>query len=192
MAAGRHRPAQGGDDALGVVRVGDEMHDRQQEDPDGPVEVDRRAHVRVLQDLPGPADVPLDDGHVLVLAEDRPAVDQDGRVVVDVDDPGVGGDLVHVVLGGQPGADVEELVDPRLGEETDRPAQERAIGAGTVPDLGDDLQCLLRGLPIHREVVLASQVVVVHARDVGNMRLDTLGYLVGHVPLPGNDISRIA
>jgi hypothetical protein len=40
---------------------------------------------------------------------------EDHRVVVDVDDPGVGsdalGDVVGVVGGGQAGADVEELAD---------------------------------------------------------------------------------
>jgi hypothetical protein len=39
------------------------------------------------------------------------------------------GDLVDVALGGQPGADVDELVDARVGEVGDRPLRKPRFGS---------------------------------------------------------------
>jgi len=89
-------------------------------------------------------------------------------VVVDVDDLGFRRDrlgyLVGVLVGGQAGADVEELPDPGLaGQVLDRAAQERPVGPHPGQDVRVGLQRLLSGLPVGGEVVLAAQLVVVHA-----------------------------
>jgi hypothetical protein len=82
-------------------------------------------------------------------------VGQDHRVVVDIDDPGVGGDplgdLVGVVGGGQAGADVQELADPGLaGQVGDGPDEERARAAGDLDDLREDGPELLTGVAVDR------------------------------------------
>jgi len=64
---------------------------------------------------------------------------QHRRVVVHVDHPGAGrgvlGDLVHVAVGRQPGAEIQELPDARLGgQEPDRAAEERPVGPGHLAD----------------------------------------------------------
>ena len=101
-------------------------------------------------------------------------MDQDQRVVVHVDDAGLRGDLlgdlVDVGAGGDPGADVEELADPLLGEEADCPHQKRPVGAGGVAHLRGGCQHALGRRPVGGEVVLAAEQVVVGAggmRDAG-------------------------
>src|SRR5690606_27154672 len=105
---------------------------------------------------------------------------QHQRVVVDVDDPGLGrdglGDLVGVVGGGQPGADVQELPGPRLaGQVGDGADQERPGGAGQIGDLGQDPQDLVADLPVDRVVVLAAEPVVPDPGDVGDGGVDPGG-----------------
>src|SRR6185437_4366282 len=98
-------------------------------------------------------------------------------VVVDVDDPGGGrdrlGDLVGVARGGNAGPDVEELADPRLPREvTDGTAKERPVGPHGERHPGVDLEPLLGGLPVGREVVLAVEQVVVHPGLVRPARVE--------------------
>jgi hypothetical protein len=51
------------------------------------------------------------------------------RVDVHLHHPGVGGDLVHVALGRDAGADVEELAHTSCVEVADGAAEERPVGA---------------------------------------------------------------
>ena len=75
---------------------------------------------RLVQDQPGITQVRLYVvGRALRGAPQQGlCVQQDDRVVVDIDHPGIGGlplgDLVRVVAGGDPGADVQELADAGL------------------------------------------------------------------------------
>lgn len=87
------------------LAVGDAVHDRVEQHGDGLREVDQPLGVLVVEDRIGLPHVRVDDGGALVLLEQRPAVDEDHRVVVDVDHVRGGvdalGHLVDVVLGGQ-------------------------------------------------------------------------------------------
>ena len=74
-------------------------------------------------------------------------------VVVDVDNLGFRRDrlgyLVGVLVGGQAGADVEELPDPGLADQVlDRAAQERPVGPHPRQDVRVGLQGLLSGFPV--------------------------------------------
>jgi len=76
--------------------------------------------------------------------EQRAGVHQHQRVVVDVDDAGLGrdglGDLVGVVGGRQAGADVLELADARLaGQVADRAGQEPSVGASRLDQAWHEL-----------------------------------------------------
>jgi hypothetical protein len=84
-------------------------------------------------------------------------------VVIDVDDPGPGRHLVRAALGGQPAAEVEELVDPGAGDMTYGTLEEGPVRAGQRDRLRDQLGELVDGLAVDREVVLPAQHVVVHA-----------------------------
>ncbi len=106
------------------------------------------------------------------------------RVAVDVDDPGVGGvplgDLMGVVGGGQPGADVEELAYPLLdGEVPHGAAQELAAGARHVDQAGEDLLDLVPGLPVDLVVVLPAHEVVPEPGGVRRARVDPRADVVG-------------
>ncbi len=165
------------------------MHDRQQYQPDRLAQVQRGVQFRVVQDRGGFADVALEvGGHALGRGGQQGAgVDQHEWVVVHVDDAGSRRDplrdLVGVLGGGQPGADVEELAEPHLtGEELHGPAQERAVLAGGHPDRGERGGHLVGGLTVGGEVVLAAQPVVVPAGRVRHARVDFAGWSarVGH------------
>jgi len=101
----------------------------------------------------------------------------DQRIVVDVDHPGVLidglGDLVHVLLGGQTRADVEELPDARLlSEPAHRLDEQPPVGLRPYPDLRHPLEDLFGRLAVGGVVVLAAQEVVVHAGDVRLLDVD--------------------
>jgi hypothetical protein len=64
--------------------------------------------------------------------QQRAGMGQDGYIIIDVDDPALGGaglrDFVDVASGRQARADVKELADSLfLGEEPGHPAEERAV-----------------------------------------------------------------
>lgn len=117
--ARRDRIAETGQQRPGVVGVGDEEQDRDREHPDGLIEVQRVPHVGVGQDAVRVAQVGLGHGRGVVGGQQCPGVSADHGVVVDVGHARVGvgvlGDLVHVVLCGQPGAQVEKLPHTVLG-----------------------------------------------------------------------------
>ena len=96
------------------------------------------------------------------------------RVVIHVQDARFGvdlqRDLVHRPLGGQPNADIEELVNAGLaGQEPDDPAEEPPVLHRRPPQAGNLREHLLRRNPVRLEVILAPQLVsyiwtvVVHA-----------------------------
>jgi hypothetical protein len=187
VAAGGQRVAQRGHGPPGVVRVGDVVQDRDQQQPDRLAEVDQPPGVVVGQDLLRLAQVTLDDRGVLAARQDDPAVCDRDRVDVGVDHPraGVGSlcHLVHVALGRYARADVEELADPGRAEEPHRPATERAVGPGDRPDLGFDRRERPRHVPVGQEVVAAAEQVVVEPGDVGPPGVDSCRYpvrLAGH------------
>jgi hypothetical protein len=104
-------------------------------------------------------------------------VRQHERVVVDVDDPRLGGHplrhLVRVVGGGQPGADVQELPHPLVeGQVLDRPRQEAAARARLVQLRRVELEELVARLPVGPEVVLTTQPVVPDACRVRDHHVD--------------------
>jgi hypothetical protein len=88
-------------------------------------------------------------------------------VVVDVDDPGPGRhalrDLVGVVVGRDPGADVDELPDPRLGgQEAHRAGEEGAVGADREHQVRVRLQGPFAEFPVRGEVVLPAQILIIY------------------------------
>ncbi|GAA3102804.1 hypothetical protein GCM10020001_019920 [Nonomuraea salmonea] len=147
-------------------------------------------HERVVQDRVGVAQVARQRHDAGLPGQQRAGVGEHDRVVVHVDDAGAvdvpPGHLVHVVLGGQPGADVDELPHARLGDRADRAAQEGAVGAGDLPGVvahpAAELDHLLGGHPVGGEVVAAAEVVVVHAGDARHGGIDAGWYAVrlGH------------
>jgi hypothetical protein len=171
---GLHQPGhQGGR----VVLVGDAVQDAEEHDRDRPAEV---------QDPGGPgqdrgevAQVGVDvGGRALGAAgQQGPGVQEHDRVVVHVHHPGVRrhplGHLVRVVRRGQPGPDVEELPDARLGGQVvHHAAEKRPLRADAEPyfrQRGDDL---LGDHPVRREVILAAQPVVVDPRDMRHARIE--------------------
>ncbi len=142
------------------------MQDRQQHDRDRLAEVE--CLCRTGQDRRRLPEIGVQVGAppVRVAGQQRPGVQQHGRVVVDIADPRRRGqplgNLVGVLRGGKPGSDVEELADPRLGDqEPHRPGEERAVVPGPRPQAGECLQRPFRGLPVRRVIVLAAEQVVV-------------------------------
>jgi hypothetical protein len=68
---------------------------------------------------------------------------------------------VGIVGGGQPGADVEELADPCIGNQVpDGAAEKPPDGAGSVPETRCDSKDILTGRTVDWVVVLATQQVV--------------------------------
>jgi hypothetical protein len=99
------------------------------------------------------------------------------RIVVDADDAGLGGDalgdLVGVVVGGQSGADVEELADAEIaGDEGHGTDQVLAGGAGHRLDGVGVCAVGVARDPVDLVVVLAARPVVPDAGRVRHRRVD--------------------
>jgi len=105
VAVGRERGQQLGDDTGRVGLIGDEVQDGQEQQRDGLVEVDQLAQRRVAQDRVRLEHVPPDHRGARDAVQHAAGVRQHDRVVVDVDDPGLGAllhrDLVRVAHRGQ-------------------------------------------------------------------------------------------
>src|SRR5262249_6992863 len=149
----------------------DKVQDRDQEQGNRLAEVEQQLRLGRGEDLVRLAQVGLDDGGVGVVAQDELAVGDGDLIVVDVDDPGPGGDalggLVAVVLGGDAGAYVEKLPDPGLAcQEPDRSAQERPVGLNGGAEIGVQGDDRARGVAVSLKIVVAAQPVVVDAGDV--------------------------
>src|SRR5690606_9465406 len=168
-----------------VVR--DEMQDGDEHQADGPAEVEVPGDLGVVQDALRFPEVALHRDRLPVVREQCPGVHEHDRVIVHVDDPRLGRgaqrDLVHVLLGGEARADVEELPDPVADQEPHRPADEPPVGQRLLPGVGRGPEQLLRRLPVYREVVLASQHVVVDAGHARNRGIDARWRLLHVTPL---------
>jgi hypothetical protein len=132
VAARRHGIPQLGHNPIRVGLVLHVVHDREQQQADGPPEVDQLADNGIGQDLRGLAHVADDDVGGPLVGEQRLAVRVDDRVVVDVHDVDRRVDrvrhLADVALRGQPGTEIEELGNSGpCYQELDRPAEERAV-----------------------------------------------------------------
>jgi hypothetical protein len=171
VTARRQASQQAAHDRVGLL-IGEVAHDPHQHERDRPGEVQQACGG--AQD---PGRVPQIGVEVLArtfraAGQQRASVGEHQGVIVYVHDPALRrhllGHLMGVIRGGQAGADVQELPDPRLdGQVADRPGQERPGRAGDHGDTGKDLQVLIARCPVDRVVVLAAQPVV---PDPGRMR----------------------
>src|ERR1019366_6443573 len=154
-----------------IAGVADERQYGDEQQADRLAEVDQAPDGVVGEDLLRFAQVAVDDRGVVVAGQDGLAVRDRDRVDLDVGNPGtrIGlmGDLVHVALGRNAGADVEELADAARGEEPHRPAEEIAVGPRDRPDVGIDRGDRPAQVLVGQEIVAAAQQVVV---DTGGVR----------------------
>jgi hypothetical protein len=177
VAARGHRVHQLLDDRVRVVGVRDEVQHGEQQDGNRLAEVQGPGGAG--QDRVGIAQVRLEViGRALGGAgEQRPGVGEHHRVVVDVDDPGVGRgplrDFVGVVGRGQAGSDVKELPHAVAGRELVHALDdEPAHGLGDRRQGRHRRQHLLRGLAVGGEVILAAHPVVPHPGRTRDSRIE--------------------
>jgi hypothetical protein len=79
---------------------------------------------------------------------------------------------VGVLLGGQAGADVEELPDALTGHVPHGTSQKRPIRLDNLTNVRYGLGNPGDGIPVDLEIVLATQVVVIHPGNAGCARVD--------------------
>jgi len=176
VAIRRESVDDGGDDRERVVVVADEMQHSHQQHRQRLAEIDELTRTGMIQDCLRIPQVSLDyDG--IPAGLEGTGVGQDHRIVVDVHHPGTGvdvqGDLMHIALGGQPGADVHELGDPGLGGQvTDGPAQEPAVLHGHQLRLRRGLAHLQGSRPVSGEVVVTTEPEVIHPRRRRDRRIN--------------------
>src|SRR5207249_681137 len=96
-------------------------------------------------------------GQVRVVCQQRLGVALHDGVAVDVDHARCGdtgaGDLMYRALGGQPGSDVDELVDAGFGAGVHGTAHERPVGQSHRHEFGDGLHGRAGGVAVARVVV---------------------------------------
>lgn len=123
----------------GVVLVGEEVDDGDEQQRDGLGEVDERGELWVGQDGPGVAQVGEDDAGGPGAGQQRVRVDVHDRVIVRLRDRHRRSDLLddrsHAgAASWDAGADVDDLPDACLAcQEADGALEERAVGAGDPP-----------------------------------------------------------
>jgi hypothetical protein len=102
------------------------------------------------------------------IGEQGAGVRQHQWVIVDIDNLRLRGgplrDLVGVLHGRQPGADVEELADARRGQVADDPDEELSGLLGQGDDAGELLDVGVPGLAVRGEVILAAHPVIPDSR----------------------------
>lgn len=192
IAARRQRVEQAYGHRTGLVVVADQAEDSHQHQADGAAQVEGvgaggQDRVRVAD-----VGVEVAGGALRGAGQQRLCVGEHQRVVVDVDDPGLGGhplgDLVGVVDGRQAGADVQVLPDARLVAEVPYDAAGEGAGvAGDVDHAGEYLAHLVAGRAVDGVVVLAAQEVVPDTRGVRDRGVDlnlTALRAFGHGGLP--------
>ena len=150
-----------------------------------PVQVS--AHHGMTDDPGGLAEVPVRHGRERVLREHRPGVAEHHRIVVHVDHAGgrvdALGDLMHVLRGWQPGADVKQLPDPGVPHQVaDHPAEQCPLPAHARLDSRHRSGDPLAVDPVDGEVVLAAKQVVVDPRHIGPRRHHAGGGSLGPFP----------
>jgi hypothetical protein len=77
------------------------------------------------------------------------------------------GGFMDVADRGDTGTDVEELIEALRHEEVDGALEKGAIGAGDQGRVGLEGDDLLGGTAINGQVVIAAEVVIVHAGRAG-------------------------
>jgi len=149
------------------------VQDGQQRDGHRAAEVKHGAGLG--EDPVGVAQVRVDvlGGAARLAGQERPRVRQHDRVIVHVDDPGLGrdrlGDLMGVARCRDASANIEELADPRLpGQEANGPPEEGPVGPAAGGEARVDLEPGLHRLAVGRVVVLAAEQVVIHPGLVGH------------------------
>ncbi|KIX79764.1 hypothetical protein SF12_02540 [Streptomyces sp. MBRL 601] len=179
VAAGGEAGGQLRDQLVRAVLVGEEVEEGVEGEGDGLREVEDPGGL--LKDAAGLAGVGLDvaEGAFGGAGEQGLGVGEDDGVVVAVDDAGVGADplggLVEVGLGGDAGADVEELADAQPGQPAGGAQGEGPVHAGHDGDDRGERGELPPQFLVGRVVVLASQVPVVQAGGVGLAGVDLRG-----------------
>ena len=145
-----------------------------EQQPDRPGEVEQfpgAGHYLVRVAQVGP-----DHVGAVVLGCHRPGMREHHGVVVHVHHARTGvsclGDLMHVRAARQTAADIEELADPGIAQESHRAHHELAITAHGVQDLRHRPQHLLGRCPVGAEAILAAQPVVIHPGRVSDIRAD--------------------
>lgn len=88
---------------------------------------------------------------------------------------------MHAALGGQSGAEVEELVDAPLDAVAYRVSQEAPVGAGQRYCAGVGGRDLLGEGPVGGEVVRPAEQAVIDARGVRTVQLDRVAPVEGRV-----------
>jgi hypothetical protein len=129
------------------------LQDHQRHDRDRPAQVESLRRAR--QHLLGVPDVGRHVGGDPLgrAGQQGPGVAEHDRVIVDVHDPGVRGDLlgdlVGVLRGRQAGAQVKKLLDPGLrGQVAYRASEEGLVAPHARQDGRVGRDHLLRGLPV--------------------------------------------
>jgi hypothetical protein len=170
------------DDLCRLVGIGEQVQDPDEQQADRLAEVQQFADRRRGQDRIGVANVGLDVGGAALRGggEQGARVDQDERVVVNVDDPGRGldrlRDLMDVVRRRQARADVEELPQAGVaGQEPDCAAEEGAILARGDARVGRLEQHLCGRLPVGGEIALAADEIVIDPSGMRPARIDLRG-----------------
>src|SRR5690606_21188904 len=100
-------------------------------------------------------------------------VGDDSRVVVDVDDVGAGGEPADgLVVWGKPASNVDELIDPLVGQVPDDSLCEHLRSEGHVREPGELEDELVSGRAVDLVVVLAALQVVPHPCRVRLLSVD--------------------
>ncbi len=164
------------------IRDRHEVDDRDDGEGDGPAQVQGLAQLGGVQDGRRVTEVGLDVRGPALGGAGQQALGEGehDRVVVDVDDPGLGGhrlgDLVQVRRGRDAGADVQELAHARLlGEPAHGTVHEVAVGPHVHRERGPLPGHGVARLLVGGVVVLAAEYVVVDAGGVGVLGVDPVG-----------------
>jgi hypothetical protein len=145
----------------------DVMQDGHEQQADWLAGVDEFPHMLVIDDPGRVPDVRGDDQCRRVAAQQRPGMRADDRVIVDIHDPrprvGGAGDLMHVALRGQAGADVHELADAgRRHQVPHYPPQECPVGASARRRVRSHLQGEFDNCAVGSVVVLPAQMLIIY------------------------------
>ncbi len=167
------------DNTLRTIRIvravgGQAVQHTGHQDRDGPAPVEEAPDR--LPDRTGAPDVAPDDQSVRVVVQRGERVGQDHRINIDVDHPGPRtrrlGDLMHVaVQDREPTAQIQELGNPRPGQESHGVPQEGPATAGELPHPGHHLHQRRTGRPVRGIVLHAAQQPVMHPRGPRDRRV---------------------
>jgi hypothetical protein len=179
--AGRERVDQRRGQRGGLLLVGEKVQDAAQHQADRPVPVEqfagRTEHPFWI------AQVAPDGERPAVVGQQRGGVRDHHRVVIQVDNVDILvealGNLVHVLHGGQAGADVEQLGNAFVADHVpDDAGQHVALRPHTALGHRQQGDHPVRQRPVGREVVSPAEQIVVNARVVraGGVDLGRLGH----------------